>query len=559
MAIVEERPLVEERDLWVAPEDDRETQPLPGPAPIKVRLRPPERAAARTRFRETDPPVDVTRLPVVGKLIAQVLASRKFQFFAILPNQIVFWAVILLGLIATWLTPNRSFGVVITWYWWFALVFVMMVVVGRMWCNMCPFGGFAEWLQRKAFWKRTQKALGLGWKMPERWAGHGLLLSAIAFIVLTWFEEFFNIAGPGPAYDTSWMVVSIIGSAIIFFLVFERRTFCRYVCPLSSLIGSVGGMGTVAGFRTRDREKCISCPTKDCMRGNESAFGCPWYTWPGSAETNLFCGLCSECYKACPYDNVGLYVQKPLTSVVAPLRRRFDVAIAVALLLGLVVFQQVNALNVYASVDGWLTKYTKIPYPNPIDYVLGIAAATLVVLACATVMRAVLARREVAVARGKAPVGALATKGESSGATKKIASSWRQWFLPLAYGLIPITGADYFSRQVPKLYLHAPRVIASVAQPLGWHTGLYNLTIIGQKVKDFGSLPNHIMWQVIGIQVGLMGVGLIASLWVMDRIARRDLVKLSDHPVLARALPVFLVLAIGLCMMLLYIPMQAAT
>ena len=56
----------------------------------------------------------------------------------------------------------------------------------------------------------------------------------------------------------------------------------------------------------------------------------------------LACGLCSECYKACPNDNIGLYAQAPLTSVIKPKRKRKEIAVVVALLFGLVIFQQWN-------------------------------------------------------------------------------------------------------------------------------------------------------------------------------------------------------------------------
>ncbi len=630
-------------DPW-SPEDNASVQPPPGPAPIKVRLRPPERRAARTRFAETDPPIDVTRIPVLGKLLARAMQSRKFQFFLILPNQVIFWAVIVLGLVFPSLAPGRSFGAAITWYVWFCLVFVMMVVVGRAWCSMCPFGGFGEWIQRKAFFKRTQKALGLGWKLPEKWAGYGLLISVTTFIILTWIEEFFNIAGPGPAYDTSFMVMGIVGSALIVFLLFERRTFCRYICPLSSLIGTVGAMGSVAGFRTRDREKCISCPTKDCMRGNEKGFGCPWYTWPGSADSNLLCGLCSECYKACPYGNIGLFVQKPLTSVVAPSKRRVDIALGVSLLLGLVVFQQVNALNIYATADAWLTKYTGIPYPNPIDYLGLIAVFALVVVGAGLAIRAVAARRQSvsmaydssidgrttaygevsegllintssaassgklsyagAGARSESSLGHGSMTGEAGGVStlvrdgssgdgqlrsaqygdsgsdgtgavsgsiglhpqtakqttkKRIASSWKQWYVPFAYALIPVTAADYLARQLPRFIKHTPRVVSSVLGELGVHTGWYNMTIFAQHVKSFDNLPSYIGWQIVGIQLAVMAAGLLLSLWVMKRIFKRDMASLASRPALAKAMSIFMVVAIGMSMLLLYIPMHAAS
>ncbi len=619
-----------------SPEENSTVQPSPGPAPIRVRLRPPERRAARKRFAETDPPIDVTRIPIVGKLLARAMQSRKFQFFLILPNQVIFWAVIVLGLVFPSLLPGRSFGAAITWYVWFCLVFVMMVVVGRAWCSMCPFGGFGEWIQRKAFFKRTQKALGLGWKLPEKWAGYGLLISVATFIVLTWIEEFFNIAAPGPAYDTSFMVMGIVGSALMVFLLFERRTFCRYICPLSSLIGTVGAMGSVAGFRTRDREKCISCPTKDCMRGNEKGFGCPWYTWPGSADSNLLCGLCSECYKACPYDNVGLFIQKPLTSVVAPSKRRVDIALGIALLIGLVVFQQVNALNIYATADAWLTKYTGIPYPNPIDYLGLIAVFALVVVGAGLAIRALAARRQrvnaaysgseahnlnghttaygevsegllintssAALAYAGAGAGSESISGMTGGgigtlvrecpsgdslggdgladlgqagdrtgspgantglhpqaAKKKIASSWKQWYVPFAYALIPVTAADYLARQLPRFIKHTPRVVSSVLGELGVHTGWYNMTIFAQHVKSFDNLPSYIGWQIVGIQLGVMAIGLALSLWVMKRIFKRDLAMLTDRPAVAKMMSIFMVLAIGMSMLLLYIPMHAAS
>ena len=283
---------------------------LVDPIPAAVRLRSTDHTGLAERFGPSDPEpgLELTRDPRVARL----LRNRKFQFLLILPNQIVFWTVIFVGIAGTAI-PGLNFGAAITWYIWFCLVFVMMVVVGRAWCAMCPFGGFAEWVQRRTFWRRTQKALGLGRKFPEPLARLGFLIPVASFLLLTWIEEFFNIAAPGNPADTSWMVVGIVSSALLFFLVFERRTFCRYVCPLSTLIGTVGSMGSVAGFRTKDRDVCLSCSTKSCMRGGDDGYGCPWYTWPGSADSNLSCGLCTECFKACPEGNVGLFLQRPLT------------------------------------------------------------------------------------------------------------------------------------------------------------------------------------------------------------------------------------------------------
>jgi hypothetical protein len=442
--------------------------------------------------------------------------------------------VIFVGLLGT-ADPSLNFGSAITWYVWFCLVFVLMVVVGRAWCAMCPFGGFAEWIQRRTFFRRTQHALGLGLKFPEPLARLGFLLPVAAFLLLTWIEEFFNIAGPGWPGATSWMVVGIVSSALLFFLVFERRTFCRYICPLTTLIGTVGSMGTVAGFRTRDRDVCLNCATKDCMRGGENGYGCPWYTWPGSADSNLYCGLCSECFKSCPSDNVGLYLQRPLTSVVAPTRRRPDVAWSIALLWGLVLYQQFNATDSYATLDDKLNSWLSFPhYPNPVAY-LGL----IVLFAAATV----------AVVWG---IGSLSARRDaklaSAGSFFDRTSRFRSYFMPLAYGLIPVVGADYFARQLPKFFQHAPAVIPAVQHLVGAGSArspLYSAALLSDP-------------RIITAQLVVVGLGTAGSLWATWRIVNRELVPVSRNATAVRAAALSLVLVCGIIAAWLYVLINAA-
>jgi len=521
---------------------------VPDPISVAVHLRPPVRREAEAHFASTDLPPgwDLAAHPRV----ARALASRKFQFLLILPNQIVFWAVIFLGILGT-VVPGLNFATAITWYIWFALVFVLMVAVGRGWCVMCPFGGFAEWLQRRTFWKRTQKTLGLGRKLPEPIARYGLLLSVGSFIVLTWIEERFNIAGPGTPADTGWMVVGIVASAAAVFLVFERRTFCRYLCPLSALIGSVGAMGSVAGFRTRDREMCATCQTKECMRGGEDGYGCPWYTWPGSADSNLTCGLCSESYKACPTENVGLFVQRPLTSVVAPRRRRADLAWAVMFLWGLVLFQQVNATSGYSIADQWLNRASGLgPYPNPIDYlgiigVLGLATAGAIWLAG----RWSMGRSATTVTAGSPTVGGAPAAPAGVRSFVDRPSRFRSYFLPVAYGLIPVVGADFLARQLPKFFKHGLRVVPAIGSWFGagsTHSSLYHTQILGDP-------------QIVIAQVVVVGLGMAASLWAMARITARDVASDAVHPVGARVAAMALVVACAVSAGFLYVIMHAAS
>lgn len=506
---------------------------LRDPILVTIHRRPPLQEGASEHFSPSDPPRgwDLTQNPRIARLLRQ----RRFQFLLILPNQIIFWTVIFVGLLGTAI-PGLNFGTAITWYVWFCLVFVLMVVVGRAWCTMCPFGGFGEWIQRRTLWQRTQKALGLGLKFPEPLARYGFILPVATFLLLTWIEEFFNIAGPGTPAATSWMVVGIVTSALVFFLVFERRAFCRYLCPLTALIGTVGSMGSVAGFRTRDRSVCLSCQTKDCMRGGESGFGCPWYTWPASADSNLACGLCSECYKACPAGNIGMYLQMPLTSVIAPKRRRADVAWAIALLWGLVLYQQVNALDIYGTVDDWLNSHLAFPrYPDPVGYLGLIVAFALVTAGAMWIVARIFARKDLTFA--------------AAGNFLERKSRFRSYFLPLSYGLIPVVGADYFARQMPKFFQHALRIVPAVQRTFGDQAAIHSPLYQARLLSD----P-----RIVAVQVGTIAVGTLAALWSTWKITGREVVPMSRGGAAVRVASLGLALACGVAAAVLYAMINAA-
>jgi NosR/NirI family nitrous oxide reductase transcriptional regulator len=503
------------------------------PIMVTIHRRPPQQAGAEEHFSPSDPPRgwDLTQNPRVARLLRQ----RRFQFLLILPNQIIFWTVIFVGLLGT-AVPGLNFGTAITWYIWFCLVFVLMVVVGRAWCTMCPFGGFAEWVQRRTLWQRTQKALGLGRKFPEPLARYGFILPVGTFLLLTWIEEYFNIAGPGTPAATSWMVVGIVTSALVFFLVFERRTFCRYLCPLTAIIGTVGSMGSVAGFRTKDRSVCLSCQTKDCMRGGENGFGCPWYTWPASADSNLACGLCSECYKACPAGNIGMYLQMPLTSVIAPKRRRADVAWAIVLLWGLVVYQQLNALDIYGTLDDWLNSHLAFPhYPDPVAYLGVIIAIGMLTAAGLWLVSKLFARKDM--------------QYEVKGNFLEKGSRFRAFFLPLSYGLIPVVGANYFARQLPKFFQHALRIVPAVERTFGSQAAIHSPLYRARLLSD----PH-----IVGVQVATIAIGTAAALWSTWKISGREVVPVSRGGAAVRVASLGFVLLCGTVAAVLYAMINAA-
>jgi hypothetical protein len=96
-----------------------------------------------------------------------------------------------------------------------------------------------------------------------------------------------------------------VAAAVALSLIFERRAFCRYVCPVGGFIGLYAQVAPVE-VRVRDAALCAAHTVKTCYTGNAAGYGCPWNVFPGSLKANTFCGVCLECLRTCPYDNVAI-------------------------------------------------------------------------------------------------------------------------------------------------------------------------------------------------------------------------------------------------------------
>ncbi len=429
--------------------------------------------------------------------VARFLRRPGGRFALSLPGQFLFWLIVVNGLVGA-SDPQLNLATTLTWNVWYCLVFVLILGTGRGWCAVCPFGALPEWVQRRAPWGRGRR-IGLGLAFPQSLSQFGYLLPVAALVVLTWVEERFRIADGGAPALTSYLVLGVMATAVAAFLVFERRTFCRYLCPLSGLIGILGAAAPVAGFRTRDSDACGACTTKECLHGTEQVNGCPWYTWP-AAESNLSCGMCGECFNACPSDQVGLYVTRPLESVIRPGRRRADVGWGVAVLAGLVVHEQVHSTTTYLRVQGWANGVTGLHgTPNPVVF-LAVIAGVVLLLALPVLVTGWLLGLVPGPAAAPPATGSFVYRG----------SGFRRLFLPLTYACIPLVGADYLASQLPKFLQGAPAVLPALGRAFGLlrgpSSGLSQVHLLGVN-------------GIVATQVAVLAAGAAGSLFAAWRIA----------------------------------------
>ncbi|MCL4394262.1 MAG: 4Fe-4S binding protein [Chloroflexi bacterium] len=244
--------------------------------------------------------IELTREPIVKR----ILTSRWLQWSMIAITLPVFLLAILAGGFGT-PAGSRNFGIVFVWVvWWAFLILLLLPLGGRLWCAICPIPAPGEWLQRRALVepRRGGRLYTLGLKWPRRLAN--IWLQSASFLTVALFSVVILTTPSVSALVLALFAAMAVGTSLLF----ERRTFCRYLCPVGGFIGLYSQLAPVE-IRARDRAVCMTHKQKTCYVGSAAGYGCPWLVFPGALEKNTYCGLCTECLKTCPLDNVGVFVR----------------------------------------------------------------------------------------------------------------------------------------------------------------------------------------------------------------------------------------------------------
>lgn len=195
---------------------------------------------------------------------------------------------------------NRNFAIVGVWIaWWAGLMLILVPLLGRAWCSVCPVGALGDWLQRGAILEPSGRRLGLRRRWPRAlrnlWLQNATFTATavVSVVVLTHPRV------------TALLLIGLLVAAVALSLVFQRRSFCRYACPVGGFIGLYSQLAPLA-LRVKDRRVCAAHREKTCYAGSAAGSGCPWLVYPGALDRNSYCGLCMECVRTCPYDNVAV-------------------------------------------------------------------------------------------------------------------------------------------------------------------------------------------------------------------------------------------------------------
>jgi len=232
-------------------------------------------------------------------------------------------------------TRDRNFVLNLFWAWWWPFFLFLFPFLGRIWCAFCPFMIYGEVTQKLSLWLFPRKLQSWPRQQAEKWGGWFLFTM---FTLIFLWEELWDLENT--AYLSACLLLLITAGAMICSAIFERRFWCRYLCPIGGMNGLFAKL-SMTELRAQQGICSATCTTYQCYKGGlqkgegMETNGCPLYSHPAQLEDNRDCVLCMTCLKACPHRSVEFNLRPPAIELwTTHVPRSYEVALLFLLLGG---------------------------------------------------------------------------------------------------------------------------------------------------------------------------------------------------------------------------------
>ncbi len=377
---------------------------------------------------------------------------------------------------------NTNLANMLVWAFWWPLVIGGAVLFGRVWCTVCPMELVTSLAARIGLKRKATPFMRSGWVIT-------------IFYLLVVLVGVHTLAIHRVPHRMAVYMLVLLAAAAVVGLVFEKRAFCSYVCPVGHLLGLYSHC-SVLEWRAADESVCDECKTKDCVakkkRYDLLGHSCTSDLYPPKIATNRDCLLCTHCLKVCPNDNLRLSVRRPFADFFRPLR-------LTAAQVGFIMI--VCAFVIYEDLSEWAPSKAVVKWaPNQVVAALGLTGpaagfAGAVVMFVVFPVALFLVVTVLARLLGRTP------PGESAKA--------------FALMLVPTMAGAHFIKTILKMTPRLPYLKGALADSRGVETA--NRIIAGTLVVD-KSLPAALQPAITVIVV----VVLVAVLAVILAMFRRQ-------------------------------------
>jgi polyferredoxin len=271
------------------------------------------------------------------KFLENLVHYRYFSFFIRLGPALIFIFLLLTGFLGR---DRASLMAPFVWtLWWTSLVF-FVAFAGKIFCAFCPWDFFANLFQFGIVYKNNNETKKSLLKWPKYLKN--VIPATIFFVLITWLELGVEITNS--SYWTAVLGLSIVLLAVTIPIFFEKRAFCRYLCPVGRISGAYSIFAPVE-IRVKNASACLDCTTKDCVKGNEFSTPCPTGLVPYKLKENTYCTLCTECIRSCDKKNLTINIRSLGSDVDTIKKTNLDEAILYLIIFTLTYFHGVTMVE----------------------------------------------------------------------------------------------------------------------------------------------------------------------------------------------------------------------
>ncbi|MFH0957919.1 MAG: sigma 54-interacting transcriptional regulator [Pseudomonadota bacterium] len=250
-----------------------------------------------------------------------------------------FFFLILLFLFLGPSDPMQNPAALVSWSLGWPILIIGSLFWARFWCSLCPIGVIAN----------LAKKLGsLEKPFPAFLKKHSDFLIAGAVLFIIWFETATNIRNS--PMMLGMLLLAMLLSAILVSMVYERQSWCLYLCGLG---GMVGVLSKTSFIELRANSNvCISeCSSNECYLGTSESEGCQFGHAGPRLRSNRVCRLCGQCVKNCPHGAINLNLRPPGEELWQLSQRHAGTAFLVLGMIGGLFSEMVSKMPEYKAIS----------------------------------------------------------------------------------------------------------------------------------------------------------------------------------------------------------------
>lgn len=423
------------------------------------------------------------RFPVFEfQFLEDIVRWKYFSFVLRLIPALIFIIIILSGIFGR---DRASITAPFVWMFWWTLLIFFVAFAGKIFCAICPWDFFANLFQYGFVFNKQKYVKRRLLKWPKKLKS--VIPAVIFFVVITWLELGVEITKS--SYWTAILGIIIVAFAIVIPMFYEKRAFCRYLCPVGRISGAYSIFAPVE-IRVKDSNACLDCKTKDCVKGNQFSTACPTGLIPYKLQENTYCTLCTECIRSCDKKNLTINLRGFAADVDTMKRSHKDEAILYLVIFALTYFHGIT------MIDPWFELIDYVRNILNASYLFAFTALFLVYISLFFLISYMV----------NALIKYLSFKSIS--------------LLDLSISLIPVTLGYHLGHNIMHLLGELEFLLPPLNDPLGSGLNLLNL-------KGFTPKQGIIHTDLLETQLLIYSVGLYYSLKTL-RIRLQKMIDVAD-------------------------------